>query len=106
VGVSLHTSHLLLLHSQVVPDQLCRDKFAPFVNVTVDLCAYETGRDACYGDSGSALFRWQAGAVFAAIGITSRGAGCAQQGQPGVYVYSAQLFVGVVLFTCAWVLPV
>jgi hypothetical protein len=104
--VASHTGHLALACAQwrtptpdrfplplpapqIVPDAVCNATFFPFVNMTGDVCAAASGRDTCSGDSGAALFRRLPNTVFAAVGVASRGQGCALPGRPGVY---ARLF--------------
>lgn len=77
-----------LLRAVSVPkisNERCKELYAeyPFpVNDNMLCAGFEKGgRDACQGDSGSALVDDQGRAV----GIVSWGIGCAQPGYPGVY---------------------
>jgi len=49
------------------------------------LCASESDRDSCSGDSGGPLFDCPFGGSCEQIGIVSWGIGCAKQKYPGVY---------------------
>lgn len=51
----------------------------------VMLCAGETGKDSCYGDSGGPLFVPDGNGWFVQAGIVSWGYGCADADAPGVY---------------------
>ena len=51
------------------------------------LCAglMQGGKDACQGDSGGPLVTKESSGAYSVIGVVSWGAGCADQGYPGVY---------------------
>jgi trypsin len=52
------------------------------------LCAASDGKDACQGDSGGPLFTVRAAngkTSMVQVGVVSRGKGCAEKGNPGVY---------------------
>ena len=48
------------------------------------VCAGESGKDSCQGDSGSPLF-FVTGNEAQQVGIVSYGVGCGRDGWPGVY---------------------
>lgn len=71
----------------VASDECNRDYGGPRdggVNAEVMICAGQTGRDACWGDSGGPLFS-DTPAGFIQVGIASWGIGCAAPERPGVY---------------------
>lgn len=66
----------------------CKELYKDFFAVTESMfCAgfLDGQRDACQGDSGSALFAEQGQEKRCAVGVVSWGRGCAEQRSPGVY---------------------
>ena len=63
-------------------DQVCEDRLASF-DGAIMICAGETGKDSCFGDSGGPLFGATNG-VRRLSGIVSFGAGCGTS-TPGAY---------------------
>ncbi|MCW1249202.1 serine protease [Acaricomes phytoseiuli] len=64
----------------------CKISYDSF-NPDVNFCAGVQGKDSCQGDSGGPIFRQIPGRDTAyQTGVVSYGAGCGDQGAPGVYV--------------------
>ena len=72
----------------VVADDECsrvyRRKHGGKYNAEAMICAGQTGRDSCSGDSGGPLFT-ETPEGFVQVGIVSWGSGCAAPGRPGIY---------------------
>lgn len=62
----------------------CRSAYGYLAVQNTNVCAYTEGKDSCQGDSGGPL-----AANGKLVGVVSWGAGCAQQGAPGVYASAA-----------------
>jgi len=59
-----------------------RQQNGPSINNAIQVCAADTGKDSCNGDSGGPLFDATTNTQY---GIVSFGIGCALPGLPGVY---------------------
>lgn len=81
--------------------QIYQSSQFPYPVTDTMMCAAlaEGGRDACFGDSGSAIFAEHGQEERCAVGVVSWGVGCAQKGFPGVYarISSAAPFIRNVL---------
>lgn len=65
----------------------CAISYGPSYNSNLNFCAGAQGKDSCQGDSGGPIFRQIPGRDNAyQTGVVSYGAGCGDQGAPGVYV--------------------
>ena len=73
----------------LVDDATCAATYADFLPGYVvgasDLCAGTAGKNVCYGDSGGPLFAKDPQGAFVQVGITSRGAGCANKLFPAIF---------------------
>ncbi len=73
----------------IVDDTTCASTYADFLPGyfigASDLCAGTEGKNVCYGDSGGPLYAKDAQGALVQIGITSRGAGCANKLFPAIF---------------------
>lgn len=73
----------------LVDDATCEATYADFLPGyfvrASDLCAGTAGKNVCYGDSGGPLYAKDPNGALVQIGITSRGAGCANKLFPAIF---------------------
>lgn len=71
----------------ILSQEECAISYESMFNSAVNFCAGAKGKDSCQGDSGGPIFRQIPGRdTIYQTGIVSYGAGCGDQGGPGVYV--------------------
>jgi len=81
-------AELMKVDVNVWTNQRCKasyGKSAPGGITSHMLCAADTNRDSCSGDSGGPLFSCPPGGQCTQVGIVSWGIGCAKAQYPGVY---------------------
>jgi len=73
----------------LVDDATCAATYADFLPgyfvAASDLCAGTAGKNVCYGDSGGPLYVKDPQGALVQVGVTSRGAGCANKLFPAIF---------------------
>jgi trypsin len=88
---------------QYVPTSTCLEAYQKFSPITDDMiCAAQSGKDACGGDSGGPLImRGNSTARDLLVGTVAWGVGCAEERYPGVYSRISFFYDWIVEQVCA-----
>lgn len=76
--------YLLEVDIRVVDNTTCKAHYGSQLP-SGTLCAGETGKDSCHGDSGGPLFANLGASTSVQLGVVSFGDGCGKKDAPGVY---------------------